>query len=404
MKTVLVSSIKGGTGKSLISINIALRLAEKGYKVGLLDADIDSSYFTEFTKIKDRLDVDQEKIKPYEWNGVKVFSTSLLLGRERAVSVHGDSMRQLLVDARTRVEWGDLDVLVVDMPPGASDVFKTVLELYADTLVGGVIVTIPFARLAAERLIKLYLYDEVPILGLIENMAYVKCPECGKVMYVFGKPEGDSIAKEHNIPWLGAIPLDERVAKSIEEGNPKLPEDIIQPIDNAVSAIEKAEAGKFFEKFKYKLRDYIKSQVDRLMVTLILSINRDFDVKTIRESFGFKGGKPFLLIINDRRGQPITSVVLKVKDDKVVVVKKQVTPAWVIQMNIDTLAALVLGYKIVGGKKIPFNVEDAWSLGELKVYGEGSIPMMLYVAKTLFSSEVMEEVRKKYGSFLERIL
>jgi len=404
MKTVLVSSIKGGTGKSLISINIALRLAKKGYKVGLLDADIDSSYFTEFTKIKDRLDVDQEKIKPYDWNGIKVFSTSLLLGRERAVSVYGDSMKQLLVDAKTRVDWGDLDVLVIDMPPGASDVFKTVLELYADTLVGGIIVMIPFARLAAERLVKIYQYDDVPILGLIENMSYVECPDCGRKIYVFGSPQGDVIAKEYNIPWLGSIPLDERVSKNIEEGNPTLPEDLIQPIDNAVAVIERAEVGRFFEKFKYRLRDYIKSQVDKMMVTLILSINKDFNVKAVREAFGFKGGKPFLLIINDRRGQPITSVVLKVKDDKVVVVKKQVTPSWVIQMNIDTLAALVLGYRVVGGKKVPFSVEDAWSLGELKVYGEGSIPMMLYVAKTLFSSDLMDEVRRKYGSFLEKIL
>ncbi len=403
MKTVLVSSIKGGTGKSLISINLALLLRREGFNVGLLDADIDSSYFTEFTGIRERLDVTQDVIEPYEWRGLKVFSTSLLLGRERPVSVYGDSMRQLLIDARDRVAWGDLDYLVVDMPPGASDVFKTVIEIYARSLIGGVIVTIPFSKLATERLIKLYNYNSVPVVGVIENMAYVKC-KCGNVMYVFGEPTAEEICKAYGVKFLGQIPLDVRITKSVSEGNPEMPEDLLGPVKEAVEVIKSMPEGKFFESFKYRLREYIKSQVDKLMVNLILSINKEFDIKSIKDTFGFKGGKPFLLIINDRRGQPITSVVLKLKEDKVVVVKRRVTPSWVIQMNIDTLASLVLGYKVINGRKVPFTVEDAWSLGELRVYGEGSIPMMLYVAKTLFNSAVMEDVRKKYGKFLEKLL
>ena len=404
MKTILVSSIKGGTGKSLISINIAKLLKDKGYRVGLLDADLDSSYFSEFTKVSEQLEVTQEKIKTIEWNGIKVFSLSLLIGRDRPVSLYGIDSIQVLRDIRNHVDWGKLDYLVIDLPPGAGDVFKEVLELWADSIIGGVIVMIPFAEAATIRLVKLYTLYEVPIIGIIENMAYFKCSE-DNVVEVFGPLVGEKIAKEYNITYLGAIPLDTRITQGVIEGKPFIPEDINEPIVKIVEYAEKAKEGTFFEKWKQWVKRYVKSSIDKILVQSLLLINKTINIKAIQDTYGFVGNKPFALIITDRLDRPITSMVMKIKDGKLVVVKKKVEPVFAIKVDVPTMASLLLGYKIVNGVKVPFTVEDAWASGFLRVYGQGAIPMMLYVARTLFQNEELRKyIVENFKDVLEKLM
>jgi len=404
VKTVIVSSIKGGTGKSIISINLALLLKEAGLKVGFIDADIESSYFAEYTKAEGQIDADQDKLYPVEWNGIKVFSMSLLVGKDRAVSMYGFSERELLNDVRKRVEWGDIDVLIIDMPSGAGDIFKETIELWADTLVGGIVVMIPFAELAARRLIKLYMLNEVPILGIIENMAYFECPECHSVYYPFGEPIGEKLAKEYNVKYYGAIPLDPRVPEGIKKGEPILPQELLDPLIKAVNDIVAAKPGTFLEKFKKRMKQYLRDQIAKVLATILIAANKTFDIKKLQEQYGFKKQQPILLAITDDSGKLITAMVFRVKDGKIVVVKKKVQPRWVIEVPVKTLASLILGYKIVDGKKIPFDVIDAWTAGELKIYGEGATPMLKYVAKTLFSNEeIRNTVKEKFGKLLEKL-
>ena len=405
MKTVIVSSIKGGTGKSIISINLALLLKESGLKVGFIDADIESSYFAEYTKAKNQISADQNKLYPADWKGIKVFSMSLLVGKDRAVSMYGFSERELLNDVKKRVDWGDIDVLVIDMPSGAGDVFKETIELWADTLVGGIVVMIPFAELAARRLIKLYQLNEVPILGIIENMAFYKCPKCEYVTYPFGEPIGEKLAKEYGVKYYGMIPLDPRIPKRIVEGNPMLPEDIIEPLVKAINDIVEAKPGTFFEKFKKRMKGYVRDQVAKLVATLIIYANKTFNIKQIQEQYGFKKQYPILLAITDDKGKLLTAIVVRVKEGKLLVVKKKVEPKWVIEIPVRTLASIILGYKIVDGNKIPFDVFDAWATGELKIYGEGATPMLKYIANTLLSNEEINKiVREKFSKLLEYLV
>ena len=404
MKTILVTSIKGGTGKSLIAINIAKYLKDKGYKVGLLDADLDSSYFSEFTKINKQLEVTQEKIKTVEWNGIKVFSLSLLLGRDRPVSLYGIDSIQVLRDIRRHVDWGKIDYLVIDMPPGAGDVFKEVLELWADSIVGGVIVMIPFAEAATKRLLKLYQLYEVPVIGIVENMAYFKC-EHGKEYYLFGPNIGEKIAKEFNVTYLGKIPLDIRITEGVVKGSPIIPEDIASPILKVIDYAEKAKEKTFYEKWKQWMKQYVKSTIDQILVKSLIHLNKTLNIKAIQEYYGFKGNMPFALIITDRLDRPITSLVLKVKDGKLLVVKKRVEPVFAIKVDVPTLASILLGYKIVNGVKVPFTVEDAWASGFLRVYGPGAIPMMMYVAKTLFQNkELKKYIEENFKDILEKLM
>lgn len=404
MKTVLVSSIKGGTGKSLIALNIALRLREKGYSVGFIDADIDSSYFTEFTKAQElKIEADQDRIVPAQWNGIKVFSMSLLVGRERAISMYGFSQRQILNDIREKVVWDKVDYIVIDLPSGASDVFKETLEIWADSLIGGIIVMIPFAELAARRLLKLYTYEEVPVLGIIENMAYIKVGD--KTIYPFGTPCGSKIAKEYNVPYLGAIPLDPRIVDGIMHGSPLMPEDISGPIFKAIELIEKAKPGSFYERWKEKMKTFVKAQLDKLLANLIVHLNKTFNIADLQKKYGFTRSKPFMLVITDRRDKPITAVTMRVKDGKLVVIGKKIEPEYVIELSLPTFASIILGYKKIGNQRIHFDVYDAWAIGELKVYGRGSTNMLVYVAKTLLGDkDVLEKLRKDFGDFLEKIM
>lgn len=402
MKTVLVNSIKGGTGKSIISLNLALELAKRGYKVGFLDADIESSYFAEYTGVNKSIEVSQDEIIPVDWNGIKVFSMSLLIGKDRAVSMYGFSERQLLNDVKNRVRWGDIDVLIIDMPSGAGDVFKEVIELWADTIVGGVIVIIPMAHLAGRRLIRLYQLNEVPIIGLIENMAYFKCPKCGTEYEVFGKRMGKKLAEETGVTFLGEIPLDPRIPEGISKGDPRIPEDINEPIIKTADAVEMMEPGKFYEKFKSRIASFVKNQVIKLVAQLIILANKTFDIGELQRKYKFNKQYPILLAITDGKGNMVAGIVVRVKDGKLVVVKKKVEPRYIIEVPVKTLAQLILGYREVDGKKVPFDVYDAWSTGELKVYGEGSTPMLLYVAKTLLTDEdVNKNIREKFGKALE---
>ena len=400
-KVVLVGSVKGGTGKTLFSINLALELASRGRKVYLLDADITSSYFKRFTGAEARPVVDHERVEFAEWRGIRVFSLSLL--DEGPVSMFGFSERQLIEDIFRYSDWRSADVLIIDLPAGAEDVFKEALRLWARWIAGLIVVGIPFAERSMRHLLEMARYYELPVIGLVENMAYLDCRHCGGEgrLHVFGEPRGRRVAEEYGVPFLGEIPLDPRVYEAIERGDPRLPGDIRVPVERAAELVEEARPGSFWESWKRRARGYLQGELVKLAASILVAINRSFNIREMRKRYGFKGGNVFSLVITDSEGKPLVVLNLKLLDDRLVIVKGRVKPRWVIEMPVQTLVDIVRGYRQRGGQRLPFDVRTAWRLGELKVYGPGASTLALYVAETLFGDpEVLEQARRRLGSVL----
>ena len=402
-KVLLVGSVKGGTGKTLFSLNLALELRDRGHKVALIDADISSSYFKRFTGADAKAAADKDRIRFIEWNGIRVFSMSLM--DSGPVSMYGFSERQILSDIYSYGEWRDAEYVVIDLPAGAEDVFKETIRLWARDIAGIYVVFIPFASQSARQLIEMSMYYGLPVLGIVENMAYIDCKHCGAEgrLYPFGEPQGERIADDYKVKYLGMIPLDPRIAEVIGKGEPRLPEDIRKPVTKAAEIAEQARVGKFFESWQ-KLKGYIQTEVVRILAKAIVTVNKSFDIKSLRERYGFAGGKPFAIVVVDDNDKPVAVLNLKLKEDRIVVVKGKVRPTWVIEVPVRTLIDIVKGYREINGRKLPFDARKAWELGELRVYGPGSTPMAFYVIDKIFGNpEIIEQARGSLGKLVKVI-
>jgi Mrp family chromosome partitioning ATPase len=218
---ILVGSGKGGTGKSTIAANLAVTLKRRGYRVGLLDADITGPDIPRLLGIEDiRLHSGQEGVEPADAEGIKVVSMALLLDSRKSAAVwrgprKAAAIKQFLSD----VNWGDLDFLIVDLPPGTSDEPVSLVQLIPD-LSGALIVTTPqgVAILDSRKAVTMFQDMDVPLLGLIENMSYLSCPRCGEKIEIFRKGNAEAAARELGVDFLGSIPMDPEVGNLAEEG------------------------------------------------------------------------------------------------------------------------------------------------------------------------------------------
>ncbi len=219
---IAVASGKGGVGKSTVSANLALALTSLGHSVGLLDADIygPSQQMMMGTMIEPTGD-PEGKIQPATADGgVKVMSFGFLVDPDQPVIWRGPMLQKALEQFVGDVAWGELDFLVVDLPPGTGDVALTLCQNVP--MAGTVIVTTPqdVALIDARKGLHMFRKLEIPVLGIIENMASFACPECGHLEHIFGEGGGSRTAKELEVPFLGSIPLDPAVVVGGDEGKP----------------------------------------------------------------------------------------------------------------------------------------------------------------------------------------
>ena len=215
-----VVSGKGGVGKSFVTASLANQMAKKGYKVGILDADITGPSIPKMYGLKGAAQADDKGIYPMETkNGIKVMSINLLLPTEETPVVwRGPILANMVKQFWTDVIWGDVDYLFVDMPPGTGDVPLTAFQSLP--LEGIVIVTSPqdLVQMIVKKAYNMAGMMKVPVLGLVENYSYVQCPDCGRKIYVFGESHIDQIAAGLNIPVLGKMPIDPAYAAKADEG------------------------------------------------------------------------------------------------------------------------------------------------------------------------------------------
>lgn len=218
---IAVASGKGGVGKSTVAVNLAVALARLGLSVGLLDADIYGPSGPRMTGTGGRPEVrDGKRLVPKEAFGLKLMSIGYLVAEETAMIWRGPMVMGAVEQMLRDVEWGALDVLVVDMPPGTGDVQLTLAQRVP--MAGAVIVSTPqdIALIDARRGIEMFGKTNVPVLGLIENMSYFCCPNCGHRAEIFGHGGARAEAERIGVPFLGEIPLDIRIRETSDAGTP----------------------------------------------------------------------------------------------------------------------------------------------------------------------------------------
>jgi ATP-binding protein involved in chromosome partitioning len=236
---IAVSSGKGGVGKSTTAVNLALALAAEGARVGLLDADIYGPSLPLMMGIEGRPESEDGKtMQPLANHGVKVMSIGFLVDAEQAVVWRGPMATQALDQLLRQTTWGELDYLVIDMPPGTGDIQLTLSQRVP--LTGAVIVTTPqdIALLDAKKGLNMFEKVGVPILGIVENMAVHVCTNCGHVEHIFGADGGKRMAGQYGVAYLGALPLTMAIREQTDSGTPTV---VAEP-DGEIAALYKAVA------------------------------------------------------------------------------------------------------------------------------------------------------------------
>jgi ATP-binding protein involved in chromosome partitioning len=217
---IAVASGKGGVGKSTVAVNLAVALALRGHKVGMLDADIYGPSLPRMLGLARRPEVKGDRLQPLEAWGVKCMSIGFLVEEETPMIWRGPMVMGALEQMLGQVDWGALDVLVIDMPPGTGDAQLTIAQRVA--LTGAVIVSTPqdIALIDARRGVKMFERVHVPVLGLVENMSYYCCPNCGHRAELFGHGGARAEAVRMQTDFLGEIPLVLEVRTASDAGTP----------------------------------------------------------------------------------------------------------------------------------------------------------------------------------------
>ncbi len=220
-RCVVVGSGKGGVGKSTVTVNLAIALAQRGLKVGLLDSDLYGPSIPMMLGLKDSpLASPEGRILPLEAFGVKVMSMGLLIEEDRPVIWRGAMLNKALQQFLKDVEWGGLDVLFIDLPPGTGDVQLTLVQ--NAQVDGAIVVSTPqdVAFLDARKAIGMFGVVKIPVMGVIENMSSFICPGCGQETQIFGHGGVRAAAARMELPFLGEVPIDLAIREGGDSGSP----------------------------------------------------------------------------------------------------------------------------------------------------------------------------------------
>ena len=244
-RVIAVGSGKGGVGKSTVASNLAISLAATGAKVGLCDCDLyGPSTAQMFGTNQQPMANEKDEIIPLEAHGIKLMSMSFLVNDQSPVIVRGPLATRYMQQFLRQVEWGELDYLILDLPPGTGDIQLTIVQTVA--LDGAVIVTTPqeVALIDARKAVSMFAKVNVDILGVVENMAWFEC-DAGKRYHIFGEGGGKREAERLKVPLLGEIPIDVDTRKCADEGTPIA---LVSPTQSSASAAFHSVAGKVIER------------------------------------------------------------------------------------------------------------------------------------------------------------
>jgi ATP-binding protein involved in chromosome partitioning len=245
---VAVASGKGGVGKTTVAVNLALALVKLGNRVGLLDADVyGPNVPIMLGSTAEPMATPQQRIIPVETQGLKMISMGLLNPGDKPVIWRGPMLHSVITQFLRNVEWGELDYLVIDLPPGTGDVQLTLIQTVEVT--GAVVVTTPSAVALADvrKAIEMFRQVNVEVLGVVENMSTFLCPHCGKPVDIFGHGEGTKTAIEYGVPVLGEIEIDPRIRLGGDTGNPVAALGESAPVAQSLFRVTKAVVARLRE-------------------------------------------------------------------------------------------------------------------------------------------------------------
>jgi ATP-binding protein involved in chromosome partitioning len=246
-RIIAVSSGKGGVGKSTVAVNLAVSLAQRGARVGLMDADIYGPNVPRMMGVEGQLAVEEvdgaTKIVPHSAHGVKLVSLGFLIERDQPAIWRGPIVMKITTQFLRDVNWGELDYFIVDMPPGTGDAQLSLVQ--ATNVTGALIVTTPQEVAIGDALrgVKMFQRVNVPVLGIVENMSWFECPHCGKPSALFGSGGGQKLADEVGLPLLAQIPLAPRVMEGGDTGRPIVVVDPESPAARALGALAERVEG-----------------------------------------------------------------------------------------------------------------------------------------------------------------
>ena len=241
---IAVTSGKGGVGKSTVSVNLACALAHLGARVGLLDCDIYGPNIPIMLGLKGQPMTDGQRIIPLEAYGLKVMSMGLLADGDTPLIWRGPMLHNVVQQFLYQVNWGQLDYLIADLPPGTGDVQLTMIQ--SVPLAGGVVVTTPqdVALSDARKGIMMFKQVKVDVLGVVENMSYFVCPHCGERSEIFSFGGGERTSEAFKVPFLGRIPLETEIREGGDSGHPIVVSNANSPAAEAFLEMAKALAAR----------------------------------------------------------------------------------------------------------------------------------------------------------------
>jgi ATP-binding protein involved in chromosome partitioning len=245
---IAVASGKGGVGKTTLAVNLALALVKLGHKVGLLDADVyGPNVPIMLGSTTEPMTTVQQRIIPVDAQGLKMISMGLLNPGDKPVIWRGPMLHSVITQFLRSVEWGELDYLVIDLPPGTGDVQLTLIQTVAVT--GAVVVTTPSTVALADvrKAIEMFRQVNVEVLGVVENMSTFSCPHCGKPVDIFGHGEGSRTAIEYGVPLLGEVEIDPRIRIGGDTGKPVAAQGEAAPAAQSLYRVAKAVAARLAE-------------------------------------------------------------------------------------------------------------------------------------------------------------
>ncbi len=233
---VAVGAGKGGVGKTTLAVNLAAALSKLGSRVGMIDGDVYGPNVPMMLGVKGQLESDGEKILPAEKYGIKVVSMGFLAADDSPVIWRGPMLHSVVKQFFHDVRWGELDYLVIDMPPGTGDVALSLSQTVP--VAGAIVVTTPQEVSLADsrRAVRMYQKLNIPVLGLIENMSYFVCPSCSHESDIFGRGGGERTATEMEVPFLGRIPIYEPIRQGSDTGHPLVIAEPDSPVSRAFFA------------------------------------------------------------------------------------------------------------------------------------------------------------------------
>lgn len=412
---ILSVNIKGGTGKSTVAEQIAYALRDRGHDIGLMDADIDSANLATRLGSDKRVEFHGDHIiKPVDHDGMKLYSMENAFG-ESSFSQTGQFMGNVVKDMVQSSDWGDLDYLIVDCPPGSSDVFEQLVRALRANILGAVSVGISDAVDDTGRLVKVCNHNWVPIIGFIENMSGIYCHD-GEVtcsgqentftseshpVEPFGSGGIENFAETLGGNFLGRIPLcvDETDISEVASGT----------INNTISAIEESKEPPMPED---NLGDtsFIKN-VWKTVTTGIKEINQNIPVNQVQDQFGVEDRDPLVIEMELTDAGPISdrifsSIVLTVDGGKIRAIKKKTAKKE--NMSIEggiSITSQDLYDAIRGEKKVmravtgemssePYSIIEAVKMGDAEVWGDKIINRLSVLDKILSDVVEVDEIQK----------